>query len=582
MHRVRFVAYFIVALCTAVLSYAEPGYCLFHARECEDFIDSIDAARLPDSLRMPLQEKLDNDTGFVFWGKGNATPLAAVSYHSGKIDSWSEQEKNLPREQKSEFSLWHDKQHDLSQRKLDSIPSDLKDAYIEANNSTAYILLKVEYQINKVYDRKTRSWNDPEVGYDTLTRFYHIHHGPVIETNPPKLLAEISLEDQVSKLDRIYFNDGHSRIIEEDEFNKLDAIAKRQGSYLPNHYSLEISKNMSPIYKAQIKEGLVKGDKDAIRESTAKLDTFLIYADKHFFYSTPTDFNCNTKRLFSAYLQTFEDYTDCAYTANPYVDDEETIIHALLQDSLRAMYHSGELEKALLDRSSSDRAFWRIFAASLTTSDQSDLNALIKANADSVKKIEQWNFITTNFYIDYGVSWNIQMGMGGGTSLGFGDAFSYDFDNHPTYDITLEFFYKKIGGGYNGRIIKSKTFNDSLFQNIFLMDIYAGYRTFSTSYVENRIYVGPTILFSDLQIKDAEKPLKSHVGVGLHFGTAFDFYFSKYKDDSHFRLGLRLFASVSNYYTDIVKDSDGGIFSVTLTPLMQFYDRSRRNYGEVQ
>lgn len=581
MHRVRFVAFFIVALCTAVLSYAEPGYCFSHARECEELIDSIDAARLPDSIRMTLQQKLDSDTGFVFWGKANAEPLAVVSYHNGKIDFWSEQEKKLPREQKSEFFLWHNKQHNLSLSKLDSIPSDLKDAYIEANNSTAYILLKVEYQINKVYDRHTKTWKAPEEDYDTLTRFYNIHSGPVIETNPPKLLAEVSLDGQVSNLERIYFENGHSRIIEKDEFEALGTIAKQQGSYLPNRYILETHKNMSPIYKAQIKQALANGDKDAIRQNTAKLDSFLIYADKHFFYSTPTDFNCNTKRLFSAYLQTFEDYTDCAYTANPYVDDEETIIHSMLQDSLRAMYRSGELEKALSDRSSSDRTFWRILAASLVSENQSELNALIKANADSVKKIEQWTFITTNFYIDYAVSWNIQMGMGGGLSLGFGDAFSYDFDNHPTYDITLEFFYKKIGGGYNGRIIKSKTFNDSLFQNIFLMDIYAGYRTFSTSYVENRIYVGPTILFSDLQTKDAEKPLKSHVGVGLHFGTAFDFYFSKNKDDGHFRLGLRLFASVSNYYTDIVKDSDGGIFSVTLTPLMQFYDRSKKKYGEV-
>lgn len=582
MHRVRFVAFFIVALCTAVLSYAEPGYCFFHARECEDWQDSVHAERLPDSLRTTLQQKLDSDTGFVFWGKGNVIPLAVVSYHNGKIDFWSEQEKNLPREQKNEFFLWHDKQHDLSLRKLDSIPSDLKKAYIEANNSTAYILLKVEYQINKVYDRQTRTWKAPEEGYDTLTRFYHIHSGPVIETNPPKLLAEVSLEGQISSLERIYFNDGHSRIIEEDEFEALGSIAKQQGSYLPSHYFLETHKNMSPFYKEQIKEALANGDKDAIRQNTAKLDSFLVYAEKLFFYSTPTDFNCNTKRLFSAYLHTFEDYADCAYTVTPYVDDEEATIHSMLQDSLRAMYRSGELEKTLSDRSSSDRTFWRILAASLVSENQSELNALIKANADSVKKIEQWTFITTNFYIDYGVSWNIQMGMGGGISLGFGDAFSYDFDNHPTYDITLEFFYKKLGGGFNTRILKSKTFDDNKFQSVVLMDMYAGYRTFSTSYVDNRIFVGPTILFSDLQEKDVDKPLKSHVGAGLHCGTAFDFYFSKYKDNGNLRLGLRLFASVSNYYTGIVNDSDGGIFSVTLTPLMQFYDRSRKNYGEVQ
>lgn len=577
MHWVRSGIFFIIAFYTAVLSYAEPGYCFFNSRECEDWQDSVHAERLPDSLRVTLQQKIESDTGLIFWGNAYAEYLANVAYHN-KIDFWSTEK--ISREQKSEFFLWHDKQHDLSLRKLDSIPSDLKDAYIKANNTTLYGLLKVKYQIDKVYDRKTRSWNDPEKGYDTLTRFYHIHQGPIIETNPPKLLAEISLEGEVSKLKRIYFEDGHSRIIENSEFKSLESIAKQQGSYLPNHYILETHKNMSPIYKTQIMEALVKGDKDAIRENTAKLDTFLVHADKLFFYSSPSNLNCNTKRLLSAYLGTFEDYADCPYYPSPYVDDEEATIHAMLQDSLRAMYRSGELEKALSSHSSSDRAFWRILAASLTTSDQNDLNDLIKANEDSVKKIEQWNFITTNFYVDYGIGWNIQMGMGGGISLGVGDAFSYGFEKHPTFDITLEFFYKKIGGGYNTRILHSKTFDDNKFQSLVLIDLYAGYRTFVTSYVENRIYLGPTILFSDLQVKDVEKPLKSHVGVGLHCGTAFDFYFSKYKDDGQLRLGLRLFASVSNYYTDIVKDSDGGIFSVTLTPLLQFYDRSKKKYGE--
>lgn len=581
MHRVSLGIFFIVAFCTAVLSYAEPGYCFFNSRECEEWSDSVHAERIPDSLRMTLQEKLDSDTGFVFWGEANAEILANVIYHNGKIDSWSDKEKNLSKEQKSEFFLWHDKQHNLSLRKLDSIPSDLKDAYINANNATLYGLLKVKYQIDKVYDRKTRTWNNPELGYDTLTRFYHIHRGPIIGTNPPKLLAEIALEGEVSKYKRIYFEDGHSRIIEKDEFKSLESIAKQQGSYLPNHYILEIHKNMTPFYKAQIKDALANGDKEAVRQNMAKLDTFLVYAEKLFFYDAPTSFNCNTKRLLSAYLGTFEDYADCPYYTSPYVDDEEATIHAMLQDSLRAMYRSGELESALLDRSSSDRAFWRVFAASLVSNDQNEMNRLIQASADSVKKIEQWNFITTNFYVDYGIGWNIQMGMGGGISLGVGDAFSYGFEKHPTFDITLEFFYKKIGGGYNTRILHSKTFDDNKFQSLVLIDLYAGYRTFSTSYIDNRIYVGPTLLISDLQVKDVEKPLKSHVGVGLHCGTAFDFYFSKYKDDGQFRLGLRLFASVSNYYTDIVKNSDGGIFSVTLTPLMQFYDRSKKKYGEV-
>ena len=71
MYRVSLRIIFIVALCTAVLSHAEPGYCFLNSRECEDLIDSVEAARLPDSLRTTLQEKLDSDTGFVFWGNAD-------------------------------------------------------------------------------------------------------------------------------------------------------------------------------------------------------------------------------------------------------------------------------------------------------------------------------------------------------------------------------------------------------------------------------------------------------------------------------------------------------------------------------
>ena len=579
MHRVSLGFLFIVALCTASLLHAEPGRCFFEPRPCEDWNDTSHAERLPDSLRMTLQEKLDNDTGFVFWGNAEKTEaLAEQSFHNGKIYSWFRE--TISTEEKREFSSWYKKEYDLSQRKLDSVPPDLKKAFIEAGNSSWYALLKVEYRIKKIYDRHTKTWKDPEAGADSISRTYLVHTGPVLETAPPKLLADFITLGIHHSLERVFFEDGHSRVIEENEFEFLDSIAKLPISFLPNQYAIETHKNMSLVYKARIKEALAMGDKEAIRHNTAKLDSFLVSAEDRFFFSRPSDFNCNTKRLFSAYMGSFEDYTDCGYYSTPYVDDEEAAIHSMLQDSLRAMYRSGKLEKALSDRSSSDRAFWRVFATSLVSSDQSEMNSLINASADSIKKIEQWNFITDYFYEDYGVVWNIQWGLGGGISWGIGDAYSYDFAHNPTFDLSLEFFYKKFGGGYNCRIIKSDYFNDNKFQNLFLIDIYAGYRTFSTSYADNRIFVGPTILISDLQEKDVAEPLKTHGGIGLHFGTAFDFYFSKYKDDGHFRVGLRLIASISNYYTNIVKDSDGGLVSVTLTPLLQFYDRSKMKYGE--
>ena len=579
MHRVSLGIIFIVALCTATLLHAEPGHCFFEPRPCEDWNDSSHAEKLPDSLRMTLQEKLDSDTGFVFWGNAEKIEtLAEQSFFNGKIYSWLN--KTITTEQERNFYSWYKKEYDLSQSKLDSVPPDLKRAFTNASNSTWYVLIKVEYRIKKIYDRHTKTWKDPEADADTISRTYLVHSGPVLATNPPKLLADFSTEGVHPALERIFFEDGHSRVIESDEFKAIDSIAKLPVSFLPNRYTIETYKNMSLVYKERIKEALAMGDKEAIRLNTAKLDSFLVSAENRFFYSRPSDFNCNTKRLFSVYMGTFEDYTDCGYYSTPYADDEEVAIHTMLQDSLRAMYHSGELEKALSDRSSSDRAFWRVFAASLASNDQSEMNGLIQASADSIKKIEPWNFITDYFYVDYGVVWNIQWGIGGGISWGLGDAYSYDFAHNPTFDLSLEFFYKKFGGGYNSRIIKSDYFNDNKYQNLFLIDIYAGYRTFSTSYIDNRIYIGPTILISDLQEKDVAEPLKTHGGIGLHFGTAFDFYFSKYKDDGHFRVGLRLIASISNYYTNIVKDSDGGLVTVTLTPLLQFYDRSKLKYGE--
>ena len=126
----------------------------------------------------------------------------------------------------------------------------------------------------------------------------------------------------------------------------------------------------------------------------------------------------------------------------------------------------------------------------------------------------------------------------------------------------------------------SKNFDENKFQSVFLLDLYMGYRTFSTPYVENRIYAGPTLLFSDFMEKGDQEPLESHFGVGFHFGTTFDFYFTKYQEKGQLRLGLRLFASISNYYTDVVKGSDGGTLTLTLTPLLQYYELREKKYGE--
>lgn len=545
-------------------------------RECEDMKDSISAARLPDSLRATLQQKLDSDTGLVFWGlQEKYEALAIIKYRNGLSHRWSHEA--ITDEQERKFSAWYNGLGETARGRLDSVPEDLKRAYIDAGGRNFYALVKADYFVKKIYDRKTRTWKNPSQEAQSLTRYYLVHGGPVVEANPPRLLADVSLESVHPRLERIFFNDGHSRIIEENEFASLESLLKRKGGFLPNHYAVEVSKDMSVVYKQKIVDALGAGDRDAVRRYMAELDTFLVYADGKFFYTSPSPLTCSTKQLMNGYLRTFDDGLDCK--GDPYMVEQEKVLFALLQDSLCAMSRSGELERELAGLGSGDRAFWRVLVTTLEENDREKRNELVVANVDSIKKIDQRDFIINSFYRGMGVGWNIQMGMGGGITFGLGDTHDY-FPSVGTFDITLEFFPNRFGGGYNGRFLSSKNFDENKFQSVYLLDLYAGYRTFSLSHLENRIYVGPTLLFSDLMQKDVQEPFESHFGVGFHLGTAFDFYFTKYKQKGQLRLGLRLFASVSNYYTDIVKGSNGGTLSLTLTPLLQYYEMEEKRYGE--
>ena len=568
-----------VVLLAGAASAFMPMYCPGGThRGCEDAEDSATAAKLPDSLRITLQQKLESDTGLVFWGlQKHMEPLAHIMYPRGTERRWTHD--SITGEQEHMFSVWYNEQKEAARVRLDSVPEDLKRAYIDAIGNNIYALVRAEYTIKKIYDRQTRSWIEPGESASTFTRYILVHLGPVVETKPPRLLGDYILDYVDPREERIFFEDGHSRIINEDDFNSIDSLLKKDGYYLPLRYNLEISKNMSPIYKQRIMEALGAGDRDAIRQNTAALDSFLVYASERFFYSPhPSPLNCGTKQLMNAYLRTFEDGLDCVSDYHD-MNEVERTIYSMLKDSLIAMSRSGELEKSISTLSSGDRSFWRALASAYSTTDQDELNHIVEQNVDSIKKIEQRNFITERFYRGFGVRWTVQMGMGGGATFGLNDTHHY-IENPFTFDFLLEFFGKKYGGGYNGRIFASEKFDDDKYLSIYLLDIYAGYRTFSTSHVENFIFAGPTILFSDLMQKDNQDPLKFHVGVGFHFGTAFDFYFTKYKKDGQLRLGLRLFASISNYYTDVVKECDGGTLSVTLTPLMQAYTAHGTKYGE--
>ena len=572
----RFLA--AVLLLAGTASAFIPMYCPGGTpRGCEDADDSATAAKLPDSLRITLQQKLECDTSLVFWGlQKHMEPLAHIMYSQGIDRRWTHD--SITGEQERMFSVWYNEQKEAVRIKLDSVPEDLKRAYIEANGNTIYALVKAEYTIKKVYDRQTRSWIEPGESASALTRYFLIHTGPVVETKPPRLLSDQILDYVDPGEERIFFEDGHSRIIDEEEFNSLDSFLNKDGYYLPLRYSVEISKDMSPIYKQRIMEALGAGDRDAIRQNMAMLDSFLVYANGRFFYTHPSPLNCGTKQLMNAYLRTFEDGLDCVSDYHG-MSETERAIFSMLKDSLVAMSRSGELERSISTLNSGDRSFWRALASAYSTTDQDELNHIVEQSVDSIKKVEQRDFITGRFYRGTGIGWTVQIGMGGGATFGLSDKHHY-IEYTVTFDVTLEFFMKKYGGGYNGRFLASEKFDDDKFQSIFLLDLYAGYRTFSTSHVENFIFAGPTILFSDLMEKGNQEPLDSHIGVGFHLGTAFDFYFTKYKKDGQLRLGLRLFASVSNYYTDVVKGSDGGTLSVTLTPLMQAYTIHETKYGE--
>ncbi|WP_290725042.1 hypothetical protein [Fibrobacter sp. UBA2449] len=574
----RFALFSAAVLCLTAFAAAFSGMSCPGGtfRGCEERQDSISASRVPDSLRATLQQKLDSDTGLVFWGVQKYSDAIAVEkYRNGFIDAWFHD--TISTEWKNAFLSWYNEQRDAAHHKLESAPEDLKQAFINARGNVIYALVQSTYTIKKIYDRKTRTWIDPREGAETVVRYSLVHQGPVVETDPPGLFAEISLENVHPKLERIFFEDGHSRIIDENQFRSIDSIAKLPGYYLPNRFLLEMTKDMSPVYKRKILDALGAGDRDAVRENMEKLDEFLKYADGKFFYSWPSPLTCSTKQLMEGYLHTFEDGLDCK--ENGSMDESERIIFVLLQDSLKAMKNSGELEKELTKHSASDRAFWRVLVATLETRDREKRNEIVLANVDSIKKIEQRDFVVNSFYKGMGVGWNIQMGMGLGFTFGLGDTRDF-FPSEGSFDITLEFFPGAFGGGYNGRFLSSKNFDENKFQSVFLLDFYMGYRTFSTPYVENRIYAGPTLLFSDLMEKGDQEPLESHFGVGFHFGTAFDFYFTKYQEKGQLRLGLRLFASISNYYTDVVKGSDGGTLTLTLTPLLQYYELREKKYGE--
>ena len=146
--------FLLAVFCLAVAALAEPGRCFLNPRPCEDEKDAINAERLPDSLRATLQQKLDSDTGFVFWGTQKNTELASQYYAQTRFHD------SITTEQKNTFLEWKNRLNEEERRRLDSVPEDLKSTFIGATQYTAYAFIKSEYTVKKVYNRETKTWMD--------------------------------------------------------------------------------------------------------------------------------------------------------------------------------------------------------------------------------------------------------------------------------------------------------------------------------------------------------------------------------------------------------------------------------------
>ena len=581
-------------------------HCLFDAKECEDYADSSTIYQVPDSINTTLQVELDRDTSFVFYGsiekfdveaylnpyqQGGPTEQLGHSKYGNTVfgDSTSEQDKER-------FAAWAMPHIDTINARLESAPKDLQTTFRAVAPDIDYALLKLTYNVKKVYDRSTKKWIAPADSQKTYTRQILVRRGVFVVTDPIGLRANRSAIRANSQYDRIYTSNGNSTIVDEKKLDSLDAFASRRGTFVPQAFVVEVIKNMSPIYMTRIQQALVEGNKDVLRKTVTLLDSFSVKAEGSFVIGPVLNLSCQTRQFMNFYLGTYDDNLqgnlDCISTS---LDNRSNdgLIYVMLRDSLKAMHQSGELEKNLASLPSGDRAFWRIVIASLSA-DQDKTNTLVKANVDSIKKIEQRDFVLKNYYKEATLSnFTAQVGLGAGLSLPLGDS----RDNFPT-DWTpylwLSFTYRGFDIGYSIHSMVSNDLTDSTFANAMYIDFFVGLRTFRTKYFEHRIMAGPSVIFTDIRLKDPpdskDAVLEEETLCRYNVSTSLDFYFSGIKVDDpddkramnkgHGRLGLRLLVGYSGYATDLFKNADGGNFYATLSLVFQGYGSRLKKYGE--
>lgn len=586
--------------------FAEGLHCMFNAKECEDYADSSTIYQVPDSINTTLQVELDRDTSFVFYGsiekfdveaylnpyqQGGPTEQLGHSKYGNTVfgDSTSEQDKER-------FAAWAMPHIDTINARLESAPKDLQTTFRAVAPDIDYALLKLTYNVKKVYDRGTKKWVAPADSQKAYTRQILVRRGAFVVTDPIGLRANRSAIRANSQYDRIYTSNGNSTIVDEKKLDSLDAFASRRGTFVPQAFVVEVIKNMSPIYMSRIQQALGEGNKDVLRKTVTLLDSFSVKAEGSFVIGPVLNLSCQTRQFMNFYLGTYDDNLqgnlDCISTS---LDNRSNdgLIYVMLRDSLKAMHQSSELEKNLASLPSGDRAFWRIVIASLSA-DQDKTNTLVKANVDSIKKIEQRDFVLKNYYKEATLSnLTAQVGLGAGLSLPLGDSRDY-FPTDWTPYLWLAFTYRGFDIGYSIHSMSSDDLTDSTFANAMYIDMLLGYRTFRTSHFEHRIMAGPSVIFNEIRLKDPpdskDAVLEEETLWRYNVSTSLDFYFSGIKVDDpddkramnkgHARLGLRLLVGYSGYATDLFKNADGGNFYATLSLVFQGYGSRLKKYGE--
>ena len=383
--------------------------CMFDAKPCEDLADSSLIYQLPDSVNTTLQAELDRDTSFVFYGTVKKSEIEAyLSPYTQQSRSELERQQieqfqhskygntvfgdSISEEYKERFATWAMPHIDTINARLESSPKDLQTTFRAVAPDIDYALLKLTYDVKKVYDRGTKKWIAPADSQKTYTRRIFVRRGVYVVTDPIGLRANRSAIKTYSNFDRIFTSNGNSTIVDEKKLDSLDAFASRRGTFVPQAFVVEVIKNMSPIYMTRIQQALVEGNKDVLRKTVTLLDSFSVKAEGSFVIGPVLNLSCQTRQFMNFYLGTYDDNLhndlNCLSTSLDRRSNDGQIF-VMLRDSVMAMQQSGELEKNLANLPSGDRAFWRIITAALSTSDQNKLNELIKANADSIKKINQ-------------------------------------------------------------------------------------------------------------------------------------------------------------------------------------------------